>query len=159
MRLPQNAVRLVGRAGGALSPGKTYKLMRALRKHAPNYLDQWWMLASERRHAKDTTAQMAELKADWSRVKKLLGKSHGKAGSLTPGWIVVQRRPTYVITRQLPAARASPQRGRPHQQTATAMPMLPSRPPWWVCGGDTDARHLPISASSINRKQSKKTAR
>ena len=24
-----------------------------------------------------------------------------------------------------------------------------------VCGGDTDARHLPISASSINRKQSK----
>ena len=33
--------------------------------------------------------------------------------------------------------------------------MLPSRPPWWVCGGDTDARHLPISASSFNRKQSK----
>ena len=33
--------------------------------------------------------------------------------------------------------------------------MLPSRPPWWVCGGDTDARHLPISASSLNRKQSK----
>ena len=41
------------------------------------------------------------------------------------------------------------------QQTATTMPMLPSRSPWWVCGGDTDARHLPISASSINRKQSK----
>ena len=33
MRWPQNAVSLVGRAG-ALSPGKTYKLMRALRKHA-----------------------------------------------------------------------------------------------------------------------------
>ena len=27
--------------------------------------------------------------------------------------------------------------------------------PWWVCGGDKDARHLPISASSIDRKQSK----
>ena len=39
MRWPQNAVSLVGRAGG-LSPGKTYKLMRALRKHALNYLDQ-----------------------------------------------------------------------------------------------------------------------
>ena len=33
--------------------------------------------------------------------------------------------------------------------------MLHSRPPWWVCGGDTDPRHLPISASFINRKQSK----
>ena len=33
--------------------------------------------------------------------------------------------------------------------------MLLSRPPWWVCGGGIDARHLPISASSINRKQSK----
>ena len=50
------------------------------------------------------------------------------------------------------------QRGHP-QQTATAMPMLLSRPPWWVCGGDTDARHLPISASSINRKQSKTVGR
>ena len=41
MRWPQNAVSLVGRAS-ALSPGKTYKLMRALRKHALNlnYLDQ-----------------------------------------------------------------------------------------------------------------------
>ena len=55
----------------------------------------------------------------------------------------------------LPASRALPQRGHP-QQTAIAMPMLPSRPTWWVCGGDTDARHLPIPASSINRKQSKK---
>ena len=63
MRWPQNAVSLLGRAG-ALSPGKTYKLMRALRKHALNYLDQLWMLASDRRHAKDVTAQMAELKAD-----------------------------------------------------------------------------------------------
>ena len=62
MRWPQNAVRLVGRAG-ALSPGKTYKLMRALRKHALNYLGQLWMLASDRRHAKNVTAQMAELKA------------------------------------------------------------------------------------------------
>ena len=35
MRWPQNAVSLVGRAG-ALSPGNTYKLMRALRKHALN---------------------------------------------------------------------------------------------------------------------------
>ena len=43
------------------------------------------------------------------------------------------------------------QRGHP-QQTATAMSMLLSRPPWWVCGGDKDARHLPIFASSINRK-------
>ena len=55
MRWPQNAVSLVGRAG-ALSPGKTYKLMRALRKHALNYLDQQWMLASDRRHAKEATA-------------------------------------------------------------------------------------------------------
>ena len=39
MRWPQNAVSLVARAG-ALSPGKIYKLMRLLRKHALNYLDQ-----------------------------------------------------------------------------------------------------------------------
>ena len=52
MRWPQNAVSLIGRAG-ALSPGKTYKLMRALRKHhALNYLDQLWMLASDRRHTR-----------------------------------------------------------------------------------------------------------
>ena len=36
---PQNAVSLIGRAG-KLSPGKTYKLMQALRKHVLNYLDQ-----------------------------------------------------------------------------------------------------------------------
>ena len=64
MRWPQNAVSLVGRAG-ELSPGKTYKLMRALRKHALNYLDRLWMLASDRRHAKDVTTQTTELKADW----------------------------------------------------------------------------------------------
>ena len=61
MRWPQNAVSLVGRAG-ELSPDKTYKLMRALRKHALNYLDQQWMLASGQRHAKDATTQVAELK-------------------------------------------------------------------------------------------------
>jgi hypothetical protein len=37
MRWPQNAVSVVGRAG-ALSPGKTYTLIRALCKHALNYL-------------------------------------------------------------------------------------------------------------------------
>ena len=85
MRWPQNAVSLVGRVG-ALSPGKTYKLMRALCKHALNYLDQLWMLASDRCHAKDVTTQVAEIKADWCRVQKLLGKSRGdKAGSLMPG--------------------------------------------------------------------------
>ena len=75
--------------------------MRALRKHALNYLDQLWMLASDRRHAKDVTAQMLELKADWRRVQKRLGKCRDKAGSLMPGWVVVQRRPHYAITRQL----------------------------------------------------------
>ena len=79
----------------------TYKLMRALRKHALNYLGKLWMLASDRRRAKDGTVLMTELKTDWSRVQKLLGRSRDKTGSLTPGWIVVQRRPTYVITRQL----------------------------------------------------------
>ena len=40
MRWPQNAVSLIGRAG-KMSPGtKPYKLMRALRKHALNYLVQ-----------------------------------------------------------------------------------------------------------------------
>ena len=63
MRWPQNAVSLVGRAG-ELSPGKTYKLIRAPRKHALNYLGQLWMLASDRRHGKDKTALMTELKAD-----------------------------------------------------------------------------------------------
>ena len=72
MRWPQNSTSLVGRAG-ELSPGKTYKLMRALRKHALNYLNQLWMFASDRRHAKDVTTQTAELKADWRRVQKRLG--------------------------------------------------------------------------------------
>ena len=44
---------------------------------------------------------MAEIKADWCRVQKLLGKSRDKAGSLMPDWIVAQRRPIYVIIRQL----------------------------------------------------------
>ena len=38
--------------------------MRALRKHAVNYLGQLWMLTSDRRHEKDTTVLMTELKAD-----------------------------------------------------------------------------------------------
>ena len=59
------------------------------------------MLASDRRHAKDVTAQVTELQADWRRVQKRLGKCRDKAGSLMPGWIVVQRRPHYVIVRQL----------------------------------------------------------
>ena len=99
MRWPQNAVSLVGRAG-ALSPGKTYKLMRALRKHALIYLDQLWMLASDRRHAKDATAHVPELKADWGRVQKRLGKCRDKAETSCPAGLL-HRRPTYVITCQL----------------------------------------------------------
>ena len=98
--MDQNAVSLVGRAG-ELSPGKTYKLMRALRKHALNYLGQLWMLTSGRRHEKDTTSLMTELEADWCRVQKLLDRSRDEAGNPMPGLVVVQRRPTYVITRQL----------------------------------------------------------
>ena len=41
-----------------LSPGKTYKLMRALRKHALNYLDQLWMLTSDRRREKDIMSRV-----------------------------------------------------------------------------------------------------
>ena len=43
------------------------------------------------RHEKGTTVLMTELKADWCRVQKLLGRSRDKAGNLMPGWIVVQR--------------------------------------------------------------------
>ena len=50
-----------------------------------NYLDQLWMLASDRRHAKDDTVLMIELKTDWCRVQKLLGRSRDKAGSLMLG--------------------------------------------------------------------------
>ena len=65
-----------------MSPGKTHKLMRALRKHALNYLGQLWLLASDRRHAKDAIVRTAELKADWRRVQKRLGKNRDKAGNL-----------------------------------------------------------------------------
>jgi len=51
----------------------------------------------------------------------------------------------YAGTLVSPVPQRALQRGHP-QQTATAMSMLLSRPPWWVCGGDPDARHLPISA-------------
>ena len=95
MRWPQNAVSLIGRAG-KLSPRKTYKLIRALRKHTLNlnYLDQLWMLTSDQRHEKDTTVQMTELKADWCRVQKLLSRSRDKAGSFMPGWIIHCAAPT-----------------------------------------------------------------
>ena len=83
--------------------------MQALRKHALNYLDQLCMLTTDRRHAKDATVLMAELKTGWCRVQKLLGRSRDKAGgSLVPGWTIVQRRPTYVITRQPPAGQVDP---------------------------------------------------
>ena len=59
------------------------------------------MLASDRRYAKDDTVLMTKLKTDWCRVQKLLGRSRDKACSLITDWIVVQRRPTYAITRQL----------------------------------------------------------
>ena len=63
-------------------------LMRALRKHALNYLGQLWALTSDRRHEKDTTVLMTELKAGWRRVQKLLDRSRDKAGNLMPGWII-----------------------------------------------------------------------
>ena len=44
--------------------------------------------------------------------------------------------------------------GRPKRSGLLFLKLL-SRPPWWVCGGDPDARHLPFPASAINRKQSK----
>ena len=97
MRWPQNVASLIGRAG-ELSPDNTYKLMRALRKHALNYLDQLWMLTSDRRHEKDTAVLMTELEADWCSVQKLQGISRDKAGNLILGWIIMQRRSTYVIT-------------------------------------------------------------
>ena len=43
----------------------------------------------------------AELKTDWCRAQKLLGRSRDKTGSLMAGWIVVQQRPTNAITHQL----------------------------------------------------------
>ena len=92
MRWPQNAVSLIGRAG-KLSPGKTYKLMRAPHKHALNCLDQLWMLTFDRGHEKDSTALVAELKADWCRVQKLPGRSRVKAGNLMPGWWVIVQQP------------------------------------------------------------------
>ena len=58
--------------------------MRALRKHALNYLVQLWMLTSDRWHEKDTTVLMTELKADWCRVQKLLGRSRDKASNRMP---------------------------------------------------------------------------
>ena len=64
---------------------RAHKLMRVLRKHALNYLDQLWMLTSDRRHEKDTAVLMTELKADWCRVQKLLGRSRDNAGNLMPG--------------------------------------------------------------------------
>ena len=46
-----------------------------------------------RRHAKDATAQMAELKAELRRVQKRLGKCRDKAGNRMPGWVVVHTTP------------------------------------------------------------------
>ena len=35
---------------------------------------------------------MTELKADWCRVQKQLGRSRDKAGNMMPGcWVIVQR--------------------------------------------------------------------
>ena len=91
--------------------------MRVLRKHALNYLDQLWMLASsDRQHAKDVTAQVTELEADWRRIQKRLGKSRDKAGSLMPGWVVVQRRPHYAIVRQLETREVDPALPSPRQR-------------------------------------------
>ena len=59
--------------------------MRVLRKYALNYLDRLWMLTSDRRHAKDYTVLMIELKTGWCRVQRLLGRSRDKAGSPMPG--------------------------------------------------------------------------
>ena len=59
------------------------------------------MLTSDRRHEKDTAVLMTELKADWCRAQKLLSRSRDKAGNLMHGWIIVKRRPTCVIARQL----------------------------------------------------------
>ena len=64
MRWPQNAVSLVGRAGALISSFP------------------FWMLTSDRRHSKDDIVLVTELKTNWCRVQKLLGRSRDKAGSL-----------------------------------------------------------------------------
>ena len=68
VRWRQNAVSLIDRAG-KLSPGKTYKLMRALRKHVLNYLDQLWMLTC-RRHPLANLSVVLDKNRSSNRTKR-----------------------------------------------------------------------------------------
>ena len=101
-------------------------------------------------HEKDTTVLTTDLKADWCRVQKLLERSRDKAGNLMPGWVVVGRRPTYAITRQLtrwtqlPQLRVGDGSHRPIEGYFSRVPP-PSKPTRLATAASTTRTAPPVS--------------
>ena len=119
----------------------------------PSFQLSWWCCCSWRRRAVMPPLPRRPQTA-WPSWGRRYGSSTGYLGgdgSSTCLGRAAEEARKKAAAPALPTARALLQRGH-LQQTATAMPMLLSRPPWWVCGGDigarTGARHLPIFRKS-----------
>ena len=86
MRWPSGAVSLVGRSLN-LDTGKTYNLMRRLRKwHSVTYLTKLWQLTLDRAGKRDDAESRRRLKIDWAETKRRLG-THGRNAKRQLMWL------------------------------------------------------------------------
>ena len=96
MRWPSDAVSMLGRACG-LNTGRTYDLIRALRKLSARYLRELWQITVERlrRRDRDDSAARGVVRGEWGETKRRLGTT-GRDGKnqLMPAWSTVCTQPS-----------------------------------------------------------------
>ena len=94
-----------GQACG-LNAGRTYGLVRALRKLSARYLRELWQIAVERRRDRDDSTARGVVRAEWGETKRRLGTT-GRNGNThkkqlpMPLWSTASTQPLYKIKRML----------------------------------------------------------
>ena len=63
MRRPSDAVSMLGRACG-INTGRTYDLVRVLRKLSAKYLRELWQITVDRRHERDDSVARDAVQAE-----------------------------------------------------------------------------------------------
>ena len=101
MRWPSGAVSMLGRACGP-NTGRTYDLMRALRKLSARYLRELWQITVERRRDRDDSMARGVVRGEWGETKRRLGTAgRNEKKQLMPAWSTVSTQPLYKIKRLL----------------------------------------------------------
>ena len=98
MRWPSDTVSMLGRACG-LNTGRTYDLMRALRKLSARYLRELWQITVERRRDRDNSAARGVVRGEWGETKHLGTTGRNGKKQLMPAWSTVSTQPLFKIKR------------------------------------------------------------